>query len=123
MIFLPYPNPDISDYLDVLRNGGTGFRCPGAPPVTAGRPGAPGRLPDRSLGPRLCPARRSLPAGEILPLAHTNGSPLRSVQTYVRFFSYSRGRGEENAAVVVFVLAATATATTTQFKDTIKSFC
>lgn len=79
LIFLTYPIR-ISDYFNILRNGGTGFRGSGAPPVGAGRPGAPSRLADRSLGPQLCPARRSLPAGEILPLAHTDGSPLRSVK-------------------------------------------
>ncbi len=74
---LPYPDFGL---LDILRNGRTGFRCSGAPPIRAGRPGAPSRLSDRSLGPQLCAARRSLPAGKILPLAHTNGSPLRLVK-------------------------------------------
>lgn len=74
---LPYPEFGL---LDILRNGRTGFRCSGAPPIRAGRPGAPSRLSDRSLGPQLCTACRSLPAGEILPLAHTNGSSLRLVK-------------------------------------------
>lgn len=74
---LPYPDFGL---LNILRNGRTGFRCSGAPPIRAGRPGAQSRLSDRSLGPQLCAARRSLPAGEILPLAHTNGSPLRLVK-------------------------------------------
>lgn len=74
---LPYPDFGL---LDILRNGRTGFRCSGAPPIRAGRPGAPSRLSDRSLGPQLCTARRSLPAGEILSLAHTNGSSLRLVK-------------------------------------------
>lgn len=64
----------------LFRHGRTGFRCSGASPVGARRPGAPSRLSDRSLGPQLRAACRSLPAGEILPLAHTNGSPLRSVK-------------------------------------------
>lgn len=77
---LPYPDFGL---LNILRNGRTGFRCSGAPPFRAGRPGASSRLSDRSLGPQLCAARRSLPAGEILPLTHTNGSPLRLVKRIV----------------------------------------
>lgn len=74
---LPYPDFGL---LNILRNGRTGFRCSGAPPFWAGRLGAPSRLSDRSLGPQLCAACRPLPAGEILPLTHTNGSPLRLVK-------------------------------------------
>lgn len=83
---LPYPDFGL---LNILRNGRTGFRCSGAPPIRAGRPGAPGRLSDRSLGPQLCAARRSLPAGKILPLAHTNGSALRLVK-HLRGFCNTR---------------------------------
>lgn len=68
------------DFGLLFRDGRTGFCCSGASPVGARRPGAPSRLSDRSLGPQLCAACRSLPAGEILPLAHTNGSTLRSVK-------------------------------------------
>lgn len=82
---LPYPDFGL---LNILRNGRTGFRCSGAPPIRAGRPGAPSRLSDRSLGPQLCTACRSLPAGEILPLAHTNGSPLRLVK-HLRGFCHT----------------------------------
>ena len=77
--FPDLPHPEFG-LLNIPRNGRTGFRLSGAPPIRAGRPGAPSRLSDRSLGPRLCAARRSLPAGEILPVAHTNGSALRLVQ-------------------------------------------
>lgn len=84
---LPYPDFGL---LNILRNGRTGFRCSGAPPIRAGRPGAPSRLSDRSLGPQLCTACRSLPAGKILPLAHTNGSPLRSVKHRFRGFCHTR---------------------------------
>lgn len=77
--FPDLPCPDFG-LLNILRNGRTGFRRSGAPPVGAGRPGAPSRLSDRSLRPQLCAACRSLPAGKILPLAHTNGSTLRSVK-------------------------------------------
>lgn len=74
--FPELPHPDFG-LLCLLRNGRTGFRGSGAPPVGTGRPGASSRLSDRSLRTRLCAACRSLPAGEILSLAHTNGSPLR----------------------------------------------
>lgn len=74
---LPYPDFGL---FHIPRNGRTGFRCSGPPSFRAGRPGAPSRLSDRSLGPQLCAARRSLPAGEILPVTHTNGSPLRLVK-------------------------------------------
>lgn len=73
--FLTFPDLGL-----LFRHGRTGFRCSGASPVGARRPGAPSRLSDRSLRPQLRAACRSLPAGEILPLAHTNGSPLRSVK-------------------------------------------
>lgn len=73
--FLTFPDLGL-----LFRHGRTGFRGSGASPVGARRPGAPSRLSDRSLGPQLRAACRSLPAGEILPLAHTNGSPLRSVK-------------------------------------------
>lgn len=117
LIFLTYPIR-ISDYFNILRNGGTGFRGSDAPPVGAGRPGAPSRLADRSLGPRLCPARRSLPAGEILPFAHTDGPPLRSVKhcaTWVFFLNLLLllfyFKSHERSSWVVFVLAAAATYT------------
>lgn len=94
---LPYPEFGL---LDILRNGRTGFRCSGAPPIRAGRPGAPSRLSDRSLGPQLCTACRSLPAGEILPLAHTNGSSLRLVK-HLRWWW---GLSHKNAASEMFFL-------------------
>lgn len=77
-----FPGLHFPDFglLRILRDGRTGFRCSGAPPLGAGRLGAPSRLSDRSVRPQLCTACRSLPAGEILPLAHTNGSPFRSVK-------------------------------------------
>ena len=74
-----WPSSDFG-LLHVCRNGRTGFRLAGAPFVGAGRPGAPGRLSDRSLRPRLGAARRPLPAGEILSVAHTDGSSLRFVK-------------------------------------------
>lgn len=82
--YLPPLPPTLSGFRiteNIPRNGRTGVRCSGAPSVGAGRPGAPSRLSDRSFGPRLRAARRSLPAGEVLPLTHTDGSTLRSVNS------------------------------------------
>lgn len=64
-------------YIVFYRDGRPGFRPSAAPYGRAGRAGSQSRLQDHSYRAHDSAASRSLPAWEILPVAHTDAFTYR----------------------------------------------